>query len=192
MSETLKTIIYILLVAILLFSPVYSEAHSQERFAPQQFTQDFDYLWSQLRDRYAYFDKKETDWNRVREIYRPKVADVRNMRECVTLLERVLDELYDPHTHLKINTNRSTRLIPTGLDVWAEWKNGKATITQLRKGFSAEQAGLKLSRHSGQVRGLEPSRNALRRRGEVKIVRPRGSGLIRILGARRDREARRD
>jgi Tricorn protease C1 domain len=111
---------------------------------PEQFMQDFDYLWSQLRDNYAYFDKKETDWNLVREVYRPRVAEVRSKREFVTLLERVLEELYDPHTHLKVSTDRSSRLVPSGLDVWAEWENGKAIITQLRKGFSAEQAGLKV------------------------------------------------
>src|SRR5262245_22750131 len=92
--------------------------------------QDFDHLWRRLKDNYAYFDKKETNWNRVKDVYRPKVAEIGDKREFVTLLERVLDELYDPHTHLKVKTNRSTRLIPTGLDVWAEWKNGKAIITQ--------------------------------------------------------------
>jgi len=107
-----------------------------------------------LRDNYAYFDKKETDWNRVKEVYRPKVAEVRNEREFVTLLERVLDELCDPHTHLKVNTNRSTRLIPTGLDVWAEWKNGKAIITQLRRGFSAEQAGLEVGMEIVSINGV--------------------------------------
>jgi C-terminal processing protease CtpA/Prc len=154
MLETLKTFSRILLMAALLNSFLYSDACSQENVTPEQFTQDFDYLWSQLRDNYAYFDKKETDWNRVKEVYRPKVAEVRNEREFVTLLERVLDELCDPHTHLKVNTNRSTRLIPTGLDVWAEWKNGKAIITQLRRGFSAEQAGLEVGMEIVSINGV--------------------------------------
>jgi C-terminal processing protease CtpA/Prc len=118
MSKTFKTLARFLVLAVLLSSPVYSDSYSQENVTPEQFMQDFDYLWSQLRDNYAYFDKKETDWNRVREVYRPRVAEVRSKREFVTLLERVLEELYDPHTHLRVNTNRSTRLVPTGLDVW--------------------------------------------------------------------------
>jgi len=153
MLEALKTFSRILLMAALLNSFLYSDACSQENVTPEQFTQDFDYLWSQLRDNYAYFDKKQTDWNRVKEVYRPKVAEVRNEREFVTLLERVLDELCDPHTHLKVNTNRSTRLIPTGLDVWAERKNGKAIITQLRRGFSAEQAGLEVGMEIVSING---------------------------------------
>jgi C-terminal processing protease CtpA/Prc len=153
-SITLKTLARVWLVAVLLNNPVYSDLQVQERVTPEQFTQDFDYLWSQLRDHYAYFDKKETDWNLVKGFYRPQVAEVRSKSEFITLLESVLDELYDPHTHLKVNTNRSTRLIPTGLDVWAEWENGKAIITQLRKGFSAEQAGLKVGMKITSINGL--------------------------------------
>ena len=189
MLEALKTFSRILLMAALLNSFLYSDACSQENVTPEQFTQDFDYLWSQLRDDYAYFDKKETDWNRVREIYRPKVAEVRDKREFVTLLERVLDELYDPHTHLKVNTNRSTRLIPTGLDVWAEWKNGKATITQLRKGFSAEQAGLKVGMEITSINTV-PVETAVRSRLGVSLKifdeAARGWALRALLSGTRD------
>ena len=141
-------------MAILLIVPACSETHSQESLVQEQFTDDFDYLWSQLRDNYAYFDQKETDWGRVREAYRPKLAEVRDQREFITFLERVLDELYDPHTHLKVNTSRSTRLIPTGLDMWAEWQRGKAIITQLREGFSAQQAGLRVGMEITSIKGV--------------------------------------
>lgn len=153
MSKTYKTLACVLLVAVLLHSPGHLDSYSQSSLTPEQFTQDFDYLWSQLRDNYAYFDKKETDWNRVRDVYRPRVAEVRTKTEFITLLERVLEELYDPHTHLRVNTSKSPRLIPTGLDVWAEWENGKAIITQLRSGFSAEQAGLKVSMEIISING---------------------------------------
>lgn len=169
MAKSFYTLTRVLLIAVLLNSFVYSEPYAQERVAPQQFTQDFDYLWSQLRDHYAYFDKKETDWNRVREIYRPRAAEVRNQGEFITLLESVLDELYDPHTHLKVNTNHSTRLIPTGLDVWAEWENGKAIITQLRQGFSAEQAGLKIGMEILSINS-QPIETAIRKRLGVALT----------------------
>jgi C-terminal processing protease CtpA/Prc len=150
---------------------------------PEQFTQDFDYLWSQLRDNYAYFDKKETDWNLVREVYRPRVAEVRSKREFITLLERVLEELYDPHTHLKVNTNRSPRLVPTGLDVWAEWENGKAIITQLRKGFSAEQSGLKVGMEIISINGLPVETAVGNRLGRSlkKVIEPAKNWALRAL-----------
>ncbi len=167
-SKKSKTLIRVLLAVLLLCSPVCSGSRSQEIVTPEQFTQDFDYLWSQLRDNYAYFDKKETDWTLVREIYRPRVAEVKTKREFVTLLERVLEELYDHHTHLKVNTSSSPRLVPTGLDVWAEWKNGKAVITQLREGFSAQQAGLKVGMEIVSINGL-PVETAVRRRLGVAL-----------------------
>jgi len=40
------------------------------------------------------------------------------------------------------------------LDVWAEWKNGKAIITQLRRGFSAEQAGLEVGMEIVSINGV--------------------------------------
>jgi C-terminal processing protease CtpA/Prc len=119
-------------------------ASAQQSFSAQQFTSDFDFMWAGLRDNYVYFDKKETDWNSARQLYRPRLADVKSRSDFVTLLERVLDELYDNHTSLNTNLNSSPRLVPTGLDLWAQWSRGRAIITQLRSGFSAEQAGLKV------------------------------------------------
>jgi carboxyl-terminal processing protease len=173
----------LLLAAVLLSGIAPSVSQAQENLTPEQFTQDFDYLWSQLRDNYAYFDRKEIDWNRVREIYRPRAAAVGNKREFVALLEKVLDELYDPHTHLRINTSRSTRLIPTGLDVWAEWEDGKAIITQLRKGFSAEQAGLQVGMEITAIDGV-PVATAIDRRLGValkKVTRDARSWALRAL-----------
>jgi C-terminal processing protease CtpA/Prc len=189
MLKALKTFSRILLMAALLHSLIYSDACSQESVTPEQFMQDFDHMWRQLRDDYAYFDKKETDWNRVKEVYRPRITEVRNKGEFITLLERVLDELYDPHTHLKINTNRSTRLIPTGLDVWAEWKNGKAIITQLRRGFSAEQAGLEEGMEIVSINGVSAETAISNRLGvTLRIVNEaaRSWALRALLGGSRD------
>jgi carboxyl-terminal processing protease len=124
---------------------------------------DLDFLWSTLDARYAYFDRKATDWRCVRQRYGPEAAKAASGEDFVTLLERLLDELYDPHTHLKTNTPGSTRLIPSGLDVWAEWQEGRAVITQLRPGFSAEQAGLRAGMTVLRIAGV-PVEEAARRR----------------------------
>lgn len=188
-TNTLKTLARALLAALLLSGPAHFKARAQEGVTPEQFTQDFDYLWSQLRDDYAYFDRKETDWGRVREFYRPRASGVGSRREFVTLLERVLEELYDPHTHLKVNTRRSTRLIPTGLDVWAEWVGGRAVITQLRAGFSAEQAGLRVGMEILNIDGA-PAAEAVGRRLGVALRKDseaaRGWALRALLAGTRD------
>jgi C-terminal processing protease CtpA/Prc len=153
-GKLLQSMTFALLLAVIINSQPGAASYAQQNPTPAQLTQDFDYLWVQLRHNYAYFDKKETDWNRVRDVYRPRVAAVTNKTDFITLLERVLDELYDPHTHLRVNTNHSTRLIPTGLDVWAEWEDGKAVVTQLRSGFSAEQAGLRVGMEIVAINGV--------------------------------------
>ncbi|MEA2205139.1 MAG: hypothetical protein QOE77_1915 [Blastocatellia bacterium] len=179
----------VLLLTALISSQPGTAAYAQENATPAQLTQDFDYLWAQLRDNYAYFDKKETDWNRVRAVYRPRAAAATNKTEFITLLERVLDELYDPHTHLRVNTNHSTRLIPTGLDVWAEWENGKAVITQLRSGFSAEQAGLRVGTEIIAINGV-PVKTAINNRLGTTLTRvtdvSRSWALRALLAGTRD------
>ncbi len=120
-------------------------------------------MWSTLRDNYVYFDKKETDWNKVRELYRPRLAEVNSRTDFVTLLERVLDELYDNHTSLNTNLKTSSRLVPSGLDLWAEWRQGRTVITQVRSGFSAEQAGLKVGMEIISINGV-PVEEAVARR----------------------------
>ena len=102
---------------------------------------DFDLLWVTIESNYCYFDRKHVDWQKVYKVYRPQAEAARSREEFITVLERTLDELYDPHTTLRVNNPNSTRLIPTGLDLWAEWKDGKAIVTQVRPGFGAGPFG---------------------------------------------------
>ena len=107
------------------------------------YQQDFDVFWTTMRDRYAYFAEKTTDWAKVRAVYRPQLAGVDSFEEFVTLLERVVDELYDPHTHLQMRTRHSPRLVPGRADVWTEWIGDRAIITAVRPGFAADSAGVR-------------------------------------------------
>lgn len=152
-----------LLAVVLAVSLLSISVRAQQSFSREEFTSDFDEMWTTLRDNYAYFDKKETDWNKVRELYRPRLADVRSRSDFITLLERVLAELYDDHSSLNTNLKTSPRLVPTGLDLWAEWHEGRAVITELRRGFSAEQAGLKVGMEIIAINGV-PVKAAVARR----------------------------
>ncbi|HVO76313.1 MAG TPA: hypothetical protein VMT35_19995, partial [Ignavibacteriaceae bacterium] len=111
---------------------------------PQQqnkFADDFLEFWATVKNNYAYFDKKNTDWDKVKSIYLPQADKAKTRDELITVLENAIEELYDNHFSLNTNLNSSTRLVPSGLDIWAEWINGKAIITEIRKGLSAEKAG---------------------------------------------------
>ncbi|MFN2602728.1 MAG: S41 family peptidase [Gemmatimonadaceae bacterium] len=104
---------------------------------------DVDALWFAVRDRYVYLREKPVDWQRARLIYDKQADTVTSRRSLVGVLERMLDELYDAHATLRTNTAQSFRIVPSGADLWAEWRRGKAIVTAVRPGFAAEQAGIR-------------------------------------------------
>ena len=107
------------------------------------FEEDFDVVVRRIAETYAYFDTKATRWKDVPALYAGDLRSLKSREEFVALLERVLDELYDPHAHLTTNLERSFRLVPSGADLWAEWQRGEATITQVRDTSDASRAGLR-------------------------------------------------
>ncbi len=119
-----------------------------------------------MSDEYAYFDQKQTDWNKVREIYRPRIGAVKTPGDFVALLESVLEELYDFHTHLNTNTAASPRLVPSGADIWAEWKKGRAIITEVRLDSAAEKAGIKIGMQVASINGVAVNEAVSRRIGQ--------------------------
>lgn len=118
--------------------------HAQAPVVPApSYAQDFDLFWQFVEENYAYFDIKATDWAAVRDKYGKQVQTVSSKREFITVLEGAVGELYDAHAHLATATGASPRMTPTDADLWAEWRNGHAVITDVRAGSAAEQAGLR-------------------------------------------------
>ena len=107
------------------------------------FNQDFNHAWESITSTYGYFDAKATSWSDVPRLYESDLRRVTTREEFIGLLERVLDELYDSHTQLTVNTLTSPRLVPSGTDLWAEWRGGQAVITEVRADSDAQRAGLK-------------------------------------------------
>lgn len=139
----------------------------QTNLTLQQYEADFDYLWQSLADDYAYFDQKQTDWNKVREIYRPQLSAVKMRNDFVVLLEAVLEELYDFHAHLNTNTASSPRLVPSGADIWAEWINERAIITEVKPESAADKAGLRVGMEIVSVNGDAVAAAVSRRVGKA-------------------------
>ena len=110
---------------------------------PTEFEEDFDVATRRIAATYAYFDAKATRWSDVPERYAADLRSVTSREEFILLLEQVVDELYDHHAQLTVNLERSPRLVPSGTDLWAEWREGRAIITQVRENSDAERAGLR-------------------------------------------------
>jgi C-terminal processing protease CtpA/Prc len=166
MTETRKT--WVRLSTLAVFLCFFAEAVSapQVNFTHQQYHADLDYLWRNISDEYAYFDQKQTDWNKVREIYGPQLDAVKTLSDFVALLESMLEELYDFHTHLNTNTASSPHLVPSGTDIWAEWKKGRAIITEVRLESRAEKAGIRIGMQVISINGIAVDEAVSRRVGK--------------------------
>ena len=166
---------------------------AQPSLTRQQYEADFDHLWQNVSDHYAYFDRRETDWAQVREIYRPRIGSVVTRGDFIRLLEDALEELYDFHTHLNTNTPSSARLVPSGADMWAEWRGNRALITEVRPGSPADAAGLQAGMRIVTLNGVAVEEAVRRRLGRSLRTRDREAlnwSLRAVLAGRRD-EARR-
>jgi C-terminal processing protease CtpA/Prc len=160
----------ILLFAALL-APAAASAQPGDSLPAGHGAEDFDALWAYVRDNYAYFHRKATDWDRVRVLYRPLAEAAATKRELLGVLEDVMEELYDPHAHMAVNSASSARLMPTGTDVWAEWRDARARITAVRAGSAAEVAGVAPGMEVLAVDG-HPVRDAVRERLPAALRTP--------------------
>ncbi|MEQ1820484.1 MAG: S41 family peptidase [Terricaulis sp.] len=104
--------------------------------------QDFDELWTTLRDHYCFFSEKRTDWDRVRRLYRPQAIAAPSYEAFQDITRRVLCELYDAHTHLSDPPDGAPRW-PL-YDVLAERAGGDVRIAAVQEGSSAADAGVRI------------------------------------------------
>jgi C-terminal processing protease CtpA/Prc len=167
-----------------------AQAAPRGTLSAKQYLEDFDELWTFVRDQYAYFHLKQTDWDRVRMVYRPRAARIGSRDGLVGLLESVIGELYDSHAHLGVNTPASPRLIPTGTDLWAEWRGDRAIVTDVRAGSQAERVGLRPGMELLSVGG-KPVREAVAERLPTTLRTPDPAAeqwaLRAVLAGRHDR-----
>src|SRR5688572_20519816 len=56
-----------------------------------RFTDDFLEFWTDVKDNYAYFDKKHTDWDKVKAIYLLQAQNAKNRNELITVFENALE-----------------------------------------------------------------------------------------------------
>lgn len=126
---------------LLLLSPAVTSAQ-EKQYSTEQYKQDFNYFWKSINDEYCYFNKKQTDWGKVKHLYSSKIDTVKSRDAFVDVLEKALYELYDHHCNFNTNTDFSRRLVPTSTDVWAEYFNGKPVIAEVRKNSGAEACGI--------------------------------------------------
>ena len=79
----------------------------EEDLATTNPQENFDYLWSEVNEKYSYFDLKGIDWDAVRTEYRAKLSDDMSQDSLFSVLGGMLNELRDDHVNLISNFNVS-------------------------------------------------------------------------------------
>ncbi len=115
-------------------------------------TADFDEMWAFVDSSYCCFTETGTNWRRVRSHYRPLAAGALDRRAFIAVLEEAIDELHDPHTHLGVNLASSYRLPP--YDIWAEWRDRRAFVSEVRMRSAAAYAGVRAGDEIVEIDGL--------------------------------------
>lgn len=127
------------LVVLLLLAQLQTGAQS---LTHQQYKEDFEYFWNTIQTDYCYWDKTDIDWNKAKTLYAPIADTITTRYSFVMLLERMFHEIYDHHASLSTNTDESSKLVPSGTDIWAEFVQGKPTIIEVRLHSGAWEAGI--------------------------------------------------
>lgn len=141
MSKTLLNSVFIL---------IFCASYGQHKYQ-----KDFDLFWNTINEEYAYFDAKQTDWNKVKDIYNNRLQSLKKDWEFTYLIELMKHELYDNHIGLNKNLAFSFRLIPNDLDAYIRIKNKKYYISDIRQGYAIEDADIRIGDQLISVNGIE-------------------------------------
>lgn len=121
--------------------------------AQNKYEQDFNFFWETINIEYAYFDAKQTNWKNVKEVYKKKLASIKEDWQFTYLIELMKHELYDPHFTLNRNLAFSFRLIPNDLDAHITVKNNKYYIDDIRQDYKIAESILKIGDEILMVNG---------------------------------------
>lgn len=189
--EPVQALFRLLLAGALALSPLSTVTAQVPGFTPEQYAEDFDALWHFVQQTYVYFDPATHRWKTVRERHAARLREVTTVREFVSFLEPILEELRDHHAHLNTHTASSPNLVPSHTDLWGEWLQGRALVTQVRPGSEADAAGIVPGMEVLTVDGV-PVTEAVRVRlggpGAPATRRALQWGLQAVLAGRRNQE----
>jgi peptidase S41-like protein len=105
---------------------------------------DVDYLCALIPEKYAYYSSRKSNWETACTRAETEAALVTTNLQSLEVFERLIDSLYDSHTMLGRNSDRSPRLIPSGADFWLEWDRQDARVVAVRTKGGADKAGVEI------------------------------------------------
>lgn len=123
---------------------IYALLHAVFVFSQNKYQSDFNYFWETIKMEYAYFDVKQTNWQKVKDVYGKRLKSIKEDWEFTYLIELMKHELYDAHFTLNKNLAFSFRLIPNDVDAFVSVKNNKYYISDLRENYTITNFNIKI------------------------------------------------
>jgi hypothetical protein len=137
---------------------------------------DIEWLIGQIETRYAYLPERHLDLAKMRALYVPAARAAATRDDLIHVVERVVNELHDDHVTLGTNTPSSPQLIPTGTDLWAEFRQGRPVIVEVRLDSPAEKAGVRAGDQIVSIGGV-PLAKAIVKSKPQALTAPDGESL---------------
>lgn len=73
---------------------------------------NFDYLWSQIDQKYSYFTYKDLNWDEIKTEYRSQLYEEMTQEELFDVMANMMNELKDDHSNLISDFNISRYNLP--------------------------------------------------------------------------------
>lgn len=120
--NVIKNIKYIILITISVFLFSCEKIFFEKDIASTDPFENFEYLWKECDEKYAYFELKNIDWDFVKTKYAAKIYKDMSEDSLFNVLGAMLNELRDDHTNLISDFNISSyKVVLTGQDNF-DWR----------------------------------------------------------------------
>ena len=124
---------------------------------------DVEIICKKVPQKYAYFKSRAGHWPDTCERAKKEASLLDGKSGSLAVLERMIDDLYDPHISLNTNNQKSPRLVPSGSDIWFKRTEGNYIVSAVRPLSGAAKAGIKVSDELVSFNGMTPYDLALTR-----------------------------
>ena len=120
------------------------------------FRKDVRAVCETLPKAYAYFEGRAPYWDEACAARMAELGPASTGADLLASLETLIDDLYEPHMSLTVNSATSPYLVPSGADVWFEARGDAFVVTAIRAGSGAAQTDLVLGDTLVRFNGLDP------------------------------------
>ncbi len=109
---------------------------------------------------YLQFDTRAAHWGEACSQALAEAAAVTTAQQGTTMLEHLVEALWDHHASLGVNTDVSPWLVPSGSDMWWELRGAAVYLTGVRRAGAADRAGVRPGDVILSMNGLSPQEAA--------------------------------